>query len=67
MRARGGGIGFVYPGSNMQLVAETHIVMILYGAATLGAILLIKCKFIQALVRVTHLELSTVVDVYLKN
>lgn len=42
MRARGGGIGFVYPGSNMQLVAETHIVMILYGAATLGAILLIK-------------------------
>ena len=45
MRARGGGIGFVYPGSNMQLVAETHIVMILYGATTLGAILLIKCEF----------------------
>merc|ERR1711953_1498203 len=42
MRARGGGIGFVYPSSQHQLIAETHIVLILYGMMTGGVIILSK-------------------------
>ena len=42
MRARGGGIGFVYPSSQNQLIAETHIVLVLYGLMTGGVIMLAK-------------------------
>ena len=42
MRARGGGIGFVYPSSQQQLIAETHIILILYAACTSGVIFLAK-------------------------
>ena len=42
MRARGGGIGFVYPSSQNQLIAETHIVLVLYGLMTGGVIMLSK-------------------------
>lgn len=42
MRARGGGIGFVYPSSQHQLIAETHIVLVLYGMMTGGVIILSK-------------------------
>lgn len=42
MRARGGGIGFVYPSSQNQIIAETHIVLVLYGLVTGGTILLSK-------------------------
>ena len=38
----GGGIGFVYPSSQHQLIAETHIVLILYGMMTGGVIILSK-------------------------
>jgi len=42
MRARGGGIGFIYPSSQHQLIAETHIVLILYGMMTGGVIFMVK-------------------------
>jgi len=42
MRARGGGIGFVYPSSQQQLIAETHIVLLLYASCTSGVIFLAK-------------------------
>lgn len=42
MRARGGGIGFVYPSSQHQLIAETHIVLLLYAMCTSGVIFLAK-------------------------
>jgi len=42
MRARGGGIGFIYPSTQNQLVAETHIVLVLYGLMTGGVIMMAK-------------------------
>ena len=38
----GGGIGFVYPASQHQLIAETHLVLLLYGMMTAGMIILTK-------------------------
>jgi len=56
MRARNGGIGFVYPSSQHQLIAETHIVLILYGCTTAGVIFLAKGIFLEIYADFRHFE-----------